>query len=138
MLCDEISDLTSRRLTLNDFFLLSKPMIGIISKGTHKDDAVGWKGALRLWNVVPFICGTWQLKTCSQTILLRAYNEKSNPLNKINTGSGGVESCPIQKKIGVGSCALQNFDIFGVECCVLQFFWSELWVHYKFVGVDLN
>ena len=70
----------------------------------------------------------------------------------------GVGKCPLQKngvnscqlpKIGVGSCSLQKFDIFGVEFCVLQSFWSGLWcglqifwsgleVHSKKFGVDLR
>jgi hypothetical protein len=70
----------------------------------------------------------------------------------------GVGKCPLQKnwvnsgplqkkmewtvihskKIGVGSCALQNVDIFGVECCVHWFFWSGLEVHSKTFGVDFR
>jgi hypothetical protein len=42
------------------------------------------------------------------------------------------------KKVGVGGCSLQKFDIFGVEFCALQFFWSGLWVHSKFFGVELK
>jgi hypothetical protein len=30
------------------------------------------------------------------------------------------------KKIGLGGCSLQKFDIFGVEFCAPQFFWSGL------------
>jgi hypothetical protein len=63
------------------------------------------------------------------------------------------------KKIGVGSCALQNVDFFGVKCCLLQFFgvyfectpnfwectwsalqtfWSGLKWHSKTFGVDFR
>jgi hypothetical protein len=47
---------------------------------------------------------------------------------KVSTPKKMEETAIDSKKIGVGSCSLQKFDIFGVESCALQFFWSVLWV----------